>query len=79
MRSPKSAWRLACFDLDGTLVLGTSVCLHLAEKLGHLDQLARLGARYTSGEISNAVVADGIGPYYAGFSLDAIAMHLSRR
>jgi len=77
MSQPKSAWRLACFDLDGTLVLGTSVCLHLAEKLGHLHQLAQLEARYTSGEISNAVVADGIGPYYAGLSLDAIATHLT--
>ena len=77
MHSPKSPWRLACFDLDGTLVLGTSVCLHLAEKLGHLDPLAQLEARYVSGEISNALVADGLGPYYAGLNLDAIEAHLT--
>jgi phosphoserine phosphatase len=77
MHSPNSPWRLACFDLDGTLVMGTSVCLHLAEKLGHLDQLAQLEARYSSGEISNALVADELGPYYAGLSLDAIEAHLS--
>jgi phosphoserine phosphatase len=77
MHSPKSSWRLACFDLDGTLVLGTSVCLHLAEKLGHLDCLKQLEAQYASGEISNALVADGIGPYYAGRSLAAIEVHLS--
>jgi phosphoserine phosphatase len=77
MYSPNSPWRLACFDLDGTLVLGTSVCLHLAEKLGHLDQLAELEARYTSGEISNALVADKLGPYYQGLHLDAIESHLS--
>jgi phosphoserine phosphatase len=72
-----SRWRLACFDLDGTLVVGTSVCLHLAEKLGHLEILKHLEARYTSGEVSNAVVADGIGPYYANQSLDTIETHLA--
>jgi len=77
MHSPNSTWRLACFDLDGTLVLGTSVCLHLAEKLGHLDQLTQLEARYANGEISNALVADELGPYYAGLSLDAIEAHLT--
>lgn len=28
-------WRLACFDLDGTLVPGTTVSQHLANALGH--------------------------------------------
>jgi phosphoserine phosphatase len=77
MRAPNSRWRLACFDLDGTLVMGTSLCLHLAEKLGHLDFLRQLEGRYASGEISNALVADGLGPYYAGLGLDAIEAHLS--
>lgn len=77
MHSPKVSWRLGCFDLDGTLVMGTSVCLHLAEKLGHLDQLAQLESRYTSGEVSNSLVADGLGPYYAGLGLEEIEAHLS--
>lgn len=77
MSVPQSEWRLACFDLDGTLVVGTSVCLHLADKLGHLNLLRRLEDRYASGEISNAVVAGELGPYYAGLSLNEIEGHLS--
>jgi phosphoserine phosphatase len=72
----KSKWLLACFDLDGTLVPGTSTCQHLAGKLGHLEYLAKLEAQYSRGEISNAAVADGDGPFYAGHSLDTIKRHL---
>jgi hypothetical protein len=35
-------WRLVCFDLDGTLVLGTTVSQHLADRLGHGALLADL-------------------------------------
>jgi phosphoserine phosphatase len=31
-------WRLASFDLDGTLVRGTSVSRHLADRFGHFDE-----------------------------------------
>ena len=58
-------------------MLGTSVCLHLAEKFGHFEHLQQLEARYVNGAISNAQIADGICPYYAGQSLDAIEAHLS--
>jgi len=76
MSSRKRQWRLACFDLDGTLVYGTSTCLHLAKKLGHLEHLRHLEARYASGEVSNSEVADGDGPYYAGLSVELISAHL---
>src|SRR5215831_6095583 len=69
-------WRLACFDLDGTLIHGTSTCRHLAGMLGHHDQLDQLEARYASGEISNSTVADGDGPSYSGQSLLTISNHL---
>jgi phosphoserine phosphatase len=76
MTVPKNRWLLACFDLDGTLVPGTSTCQYLAGKLGHLEHLTKLEAQYSRGEISNAVVADGDGPFYAGQSIEAIERHL---
>ena len=76
MQSPNTSWRLACFDLDGTLIMGTSVCLHLAEKLGHLEPLEQLESRYARGVISNSLVADGLGPYYQGLTLEIIETHL---
>jgi phosphoserine phosphatase len=51
-------WRLACFDLDGTLVTGTTVSQHLADHFGQNEQMAELERRYAAGEISNSVVAD---------------------
>ena len=77
MHLPKAPWRPACFDLDGTLVMGTSVCLHLAAKLGHLDHVQRLESQYVQGEIDNARIADGISGYYAGLSIDAVETYLS--
>lgn len=57
--APESnGWRLACFDLDGTLVRGTSVSQHLADRFGQSEQMAELERRYTSGEISHSVVAE---------------------
>jgi phosphoserine phosphatase len=61
-------WRLACFDLDGTLVHGTSTCLHLSRSLGHEAILRELEDRYARGEISNAEVAEADARYYAGLS-----------
>jgi phosphoserine phosphatase len=53
-RVPRSSrWRLACFDLDGTLVRGTTVSQHLADRFGQSEQMAELERRYATGEISN--------------------------
>lgn len=76
MSAQQTPWRLACFDLDGTLVFGTSTCLHLAAQLGHLELLTQLESQYAKGEISNAQVADGDGPYYKGQTVATIAAHL---
>jgi phosphoserine phosphatase len=65
-------WRLACFDLDGTLVRGTSTCLHLSRSLGHEDILSNLEDRYARGEISNAEVAEADARYYTGRPLTQI-------
>jgi phosphoserine phosphatase len=37
----KSMIRLACFDLDGTLVAATSTFHYAAEKLGFVDELTK--------------------------------------
>lgn len=59
-------WKLACFDLDGTLAL-TSTGQHLASRIGHADVMGELERRYLAGEISNVEVANTDGRYYAGF------------
>jgi phosphoserine phosphatase len=76
MPAHKTEWMLACFDLDGTLVPGTSTCQHLAAKLGHLEHMTQLELAYSSGKISNDEVAELLVPYYAGLSLETIKSHL---
>jgi phosphoserine phosphatase len=59
--------RLVCFDLDGTLVPSpTTVCLHLAQWLGHEDVLARLEVGYAEGRIDNHEVAKRDAIHYTG-------------
>lgn len=70
-------WRLACFDLDGTLVTGTSVSQHLADRLGQGEQMAALERRYAAGEISNSVVAEETASSYRGIPLEKVVTHLS--
>jgi phosphoserine phosphatase len=42
VKDEQSRVRLVAFDLDGTLVRGSSVCEVLASKLGHLDRMRAL-------------------------------------
>jgi phosphoserine phosphatase len=46
------------FDLDGTLLRGSTVSLLTAARVGRADELARLERDYASGAIGNAVVAE---------------------
>ena len=55
--SPGPRWELACFDLDGTLVTGTTISQFFADRLGHGEELAVLERRYAAGGLSNAAVA----------------------
>jgi phosphoserine phosphatase len=76
--APESnGWRLACFDLDGTLVRGTSVSQHLADRFGQSEQMAELERRYAAGEISNSVVAEETASSYRGIPLEKVVTHLS--
>jgi phosphoserine phosphatase len=76
MSARETKWMLACFDLDGTLVPGTSTCEHLAAQLGHLEHMTKLELQYASGQCSNDEVADELAPYYAGLPIETIKSHL---
>ncbi len=71
-----SRWRLACFDLDGTLVRGTTVSQHLADRFGQGEQMLELERRYASGEISNSVVAEEQARGYRGIPLPRVVEKL---
>jgi phosphoserine phosphatase len=65
-------WKIACFDLDGTLVSGTSTGQHLAVKIGHAKKMAEIEELYRKGEVSNAEVAALDGEYYKGYTVPEI-------
>jgi phosphoserine phosphatase len=69
-------WRLACFDLDGTLVRGTSVSRHLADRFGQGEAMDEMERRYAAGEISNAVVAEEQARAFRGVPLPRIVGEL---
>ena len=56
------------FDLDGTLLRGTSVSLLLARWLGQTEEMAELERRFNAHEISSTVVADTSAGWLAGQS-----------
>lgn len=65
-------WRVACFDLDGTLVPGTTVSQHLADAFGHGKVLAELEQRYRAAEISNVEVAQRQAAHFIGRRVDEL-------
>ncbi|MEA2433093.1 MAG: phosphoserine phosphatase [Actinomycetota bacterium] len=56
---------IVAFDLDGTLLPDTTVCLHLAPWVGH-DGMAELERQYAEGRITNAEVAERDAIFYKG-------------
>jgi phosphoserine phosphatase len=68
-------WRLVVADLDGTLVTGTTACVHLDDWIGHGPVIEDLERRFASGEITNTQVAESYAPYYRDIALaDATAV-----
>ena len=65
-------WKIACFDLDGTLVRNTSTGQHLAEKIGHFGEMAEIEALYKDGKVTNSDVAALDGKYYRGYTVSDI-------
>ena len=66
-------WRLVCFDLDGTLVRGTSTCQHIADSFGYGDVLRELESNYAQGTVSNRIVAESDARHYVGRRIEEIA------
>ena len=64
--------RLVMFDLDGTLMPGTSTTLYLAEQLGHGNQVARLEQEYRTGKIDNTAIAIQTSSLFEGVPLSDI-------
>jgi phosphoserine phosphatase len=56
------------FDLDGTLLRGSTVSLLLAQWLGRTEESAELARAFGAHEISNSVVADTSAGWFAGQS-----------
>jgi phosphoserine phosphatase len=64
----ETALPVVVFDLDGTLLRGTTVSLLLAEWLGQTAEIAELERAFHAHEISNRVVADTSAGWLAGKS-----------
>lgn len=64
--------RLACFDLDGTLILGTTTSQFLAKKLGFFEETIKYEEEYRLGRINNIQVADWTAYQFKGISLETI-------
>jgi phosphoserine phosphatase len=67
------------FDLDGTLLPGTSVSAYLAGRMGHARELDELERRYRGGEIDNAAIAAMSAPWFAGVRPADVAELRDRR
>jgi phosphoserine phosphatase len=61
-----SRYPIVVFDLDGTLLHGTTVSLLLAQWLGRADEVSELERAFRAHEISNSVVADTSAGWLAG-------------
>jgi beta-phosphoglucomutase-like phosphatase (HAD superfamily) len=57
------------FDLDGTLLRGTSVSAATAEWLGRAGELDALERDYAAGRVSNADIASVSAPWFAGVAV----------
>jgi phosphoserine phosphatase len=64
-----SRFPVVVFDLDGTLLRGTTVSLLLAEWLGQASAITELERAFHAHEISNSVVADTSAGWLAGKSV----------
>ena len=69
-------WKLACFDLDGTLARNTSTGQHIAGKIGHAEGMREVENKYAAGTATNADVAAFDARYYKGLVKSDIARML---
>jgi phosphoserine phosphatase len=64
------------FDLDGTLLRGTTVSMLTAAWLGKRGALDELERSYAAGAISNAAVADASAPWFEGHAVAEVTRAL---
>jgi phosphoserine phosphatase len=69
MRTECGPVRVVCFDLDGTLVHGTSTSQHLSDRLGHGSLIRELEKQYDRGSLSAQAFAEAEARFYSGLSL----------
>jgi phosphoserine phosphatase len=69
-------FRAVFFDLDGTLLRGTTVSMLTAAWLGRRGALDDLERRYAEGAITNAAVAEASAPWFEGHSVDEVTRAL---
>ena len=67
---------MVCFDLDGTLIPGTTSSRHLATVLGHAEALDAYEAAYAEGRVTNREVSEFDARWYQGLALDDAHRHL---
>ncbi|MDP9376596.1 MAG: HAD-IB family phosphatase [Actinomycetota bacterium] len=66
-------WRLVVWDMDGTLVRGTTALAHLGAWIGHEAVIEGLEAKLARREVSDGEVAEGYARFYRGVALaDAV-------
>jgi len=58
--------RAVSFDLDGTLITGTSGDAHLGRKLGFIDDILEWDRRYVAGEMTEREFAEKDAAHYRG-------------
>lgn len=66
LRGVTQYFPVVVFDLDGTLLQGTSVLRLLAGHLGHTDEVGELDRAISAGEISSQVIANRSAAWFAG-------------
>lgn len=73
MTAGEQPYPVVAFDLDGTLLRGTSVTRLLARQLGNAQEIDGLERAFAAGEISNRAIADASAASYVGRTSDEIA------
>jgi phosphoserine phosphatase len=72
----QSDWRLVCFDLDGTLIRGTTVCQHLGDFFGYGYLARELAAKHSEGRIGFRELAERDAEFYRGRNIRDVAVAL---